>query len=236
MSLRSLAFLGLPGDFWRSQLLQALPGVPWLSGRSLAGALKVIYQFRRFFLGRNEAFSVARCVWCGKIRVWRLPGALWSSLALSGASWRSSRSLALPGGPFGVPWRSLALPGSPSDVSWRSLALRGAPWRCLALPGASWRSLAPSGVPWRSLGLFAVLWRFQALPEGSGFSWHSLGLSGVTKRSQALLGPPWRSLAFSGVPLPWAPCRVSKKPASCSFTTRASPSTIHAWPSTPRRR
>ena len=130
-----------------------------------------------FFLNKYEAFSAVRCVWCGKIRVWRLPGAPWSSLALSGASWRSLRSLALPGGPFGVPWRSLALPGSPSDVSWRSLALRGAPWRCLALPGASWRSLALSGVCC------------------------SLVFRSARRRSLVLLGAPWDSLALPSAPV-----------------------------------
>ena len=118
-----------------------------------------------------------RCVWCSQIQVWRLAGAPWSSLALSLASWLRLRSLALPGVPFGVPWRSLALSGSRSDFSWRSMALRGVPWRCLALPGASWRSLALSGVCC------------------------SLVFRSVRRRSLVLLGAPWDSLALPSAPV-----------------------------------
>ena len=150
----------------------------------LAGAPKVIYQFRRFFSGRNEAFPAVLCVWCRQIKVWRLAGAPWSSLALSLASLLPLRSLALPGVPPGVPWRSLPLPGAP----WHAATLPGAPRSFLALLGVFGFccSLVFRSARRRSLVLLAFLFIF----------W----------RSQALRSAPWRSLAFSGVPLPWAPC------------------------------
>ena len=60
-------------------------GLPWLFP---GGGAESILSILAFFVGRNEAFSVVRCVCLSKIRVWRLGGVTWSSLALSIASWR----------------------------------------------------------------------------------------------------------------------------------------------------